>query len=87
MVSKAVVEDADDKESADAGYAHATLLVYAPYLENGHPASFETSYFMRSMGGGGMGGMRGGMGGMGGGMGGGESGGEAPGGSGNPAPQ
>src|ERR1017187_3111068 len=53
MVSKAVVEDADDKESADAGYAHATLLVYAPYLENGHPASFETSYFMRSMGGGG----------------------------------
>jgi hypothetical protein len=60
MVSKAVVEDADDKESADAGYAHATLLVYAPYLENGHPASFETSYFMRSMGGGG-GGMGRGM--------------------------
>jgi hypothetical protein len=87
MVSKAVVEDADDKESADAGYGRATLLAYVPYVENGKPASFETSYFMRSMGGGGMGmgGMRG-IGGMGGGMEGG-GGGEAPGASGNPTPQ
>jgi uncharacterized membrane protein YgcG len=78
QVSKAQVEDADDKESADAGYAHATLLVYAPYQENGKPASFETSYYMHGMGGfgGGMGMGRGGRGG-GGGMsgGGGESGG------------
>ena len=87
MVSKAVVEDADDKESADAGYGRATLLAYVPYVQDGKPAAFETSYFMRSMGGGGGMGMRGGMGGMGGGMGGGEGGGEAPGGSGNPAPQ
>jgi hypothetical protein len=86
QVSKAVVEDADDKESADAGYGRATLLAYVPYVQDGKPAAFETSYFMRSMGGGGMG-MRGGMGGMGGGMGGGEGGGEAPGASGNPTPQ
>ena len=55
LVSKAVVEDADDKESADAGFGRATLLVYAPDVENGKPAKFETSYTMRSMGGGGMG--------------------------------
>ncbi len=77
QVSKAVVEDADDKESADAGFARATLLTYAPYVENGKPVSFETSYFMRSMGGGGMG-MGMGMGG------GGMGGGDMPGGS--PAP-
>jgi uncharacterized membrane protein YgcG len=79
MVSKAVVEDADDKESADAGYARATLLTYVPYLENGRPTKFETSYTMRSMGGGG--GMGGGMRRGGGSMGspGSEGGGEAPG--------
>jgi hypothetical protein len=77
QVSKAVVEDADDKESADAGYAMATLLVYVPYQQDGKPVAFETSYYKPSMGGGGMG-----MGGRG--MGGG---GDAPGGSGNPAPQ
>ncbi len=84
MVSKAVVEDADDKDSATAGYARATLITYVPYVEDGHPAAFETSYFMRSMGGfgGGMGGMRGGRGG---GMGGGGGGGEAPGASGGQA--
>jgi len=93
LVSKAVVEDADDKESADAGYARATLLTYAPYQEDGHPAAFETSYYMGAMGfGGGMGmgrggrggggGGRGGEGGGGGGMGGG---GEAPGGA-SPTP-
>jgi hypothetical protein len=75
MVSRAVVEDADDKESAEAGYARATLLSYVPYVEDGHPATFETSYFMRSMGGGG--GMRLGRGGMG--APGGEGGGDAPG--------
>ena len=91
MVSKAVVEDADDKEAADAGYSRATLLVFVPYVENGKPVGFETSYTMRPMGGGGMGmggrggGGRGGGGGMGGGGGeggGGEGGGggEAPGG-------
>jgi hypothetical protein len=75
MVSKAVVEDADDKESADAGYGRATLLEFVPYLENGKPSKFETSYTMRSMGGGGgMGRGRGGMG-----AGGGEGGGDAPG--------
>jgi hypothetical protein len=85
MVSKAVVEDADDKEAADAGYSRATLLQFIPYVENGHPASFETSYTMRGMsGGGGMGmGMGGrGMGGRG--MGGG---GDAPGGPGGGAPE
>jgi len=87
MVSKAVVEDADDKEAADAGYSRATLLEFIPYVENGKPASFETSYFMRGMAGGGMGmGGRGGGGGggMGGGSGegmGGGGGGEAPGGA------
>ena len=55
MVSKAVIEDADDKEAADAGYSRATLLQFTPDVENGKPVSFETSYFMRSMGGGGMG--------------------------------
>lgn len=92
MVSKAVVEDADDKEAADAGYSRATLLEFIPNVENGHPASFETSYYMRSMGGGGGGGMRmggrGGGGGMGEGGGGGGmgegGGGEAPGGQGAP---
>jgi hypothetical protein len=86
MVSKAVVEDADDKEAADAGYSRATLLQFVPYAENGKPASFETSYTMRSMGGfgGGMGmGGRGGGGMGGGGMGGG--GGDAPGGSPGPS--
>ena len=84
MVSKAVVEDADDKEAADAGYSRATLLEFIPYVENGKPAGFETSYMMRSMGGfgGGMG-MGGGRG-SGGGFGGG--GGEAPGGSAPPEP-
>ena len=70
MVPKAVVEDADDKDAADAGYSRATLLQFIPYVENGKPASFETSYTMRSMGGGGMGlgmGGRGGGGGFGGG--------------------
>jgi len=91
MVSKAVVEDADDKEAADAGYSRATLLLFIPYVENGHPASFETSYYKRGMaGGGGMGmggrGM-GGRGGGGGGMGEGGGGGEAPGGSGSPEGQ
>jgi uncharacterized membrane protein YgcG len=87
MVSKAVVEDADDKEAADAGYSRATLLLFIPYVENGKPASFETSYYKRSMGGGGMG-MRG-MGGRGGGggMGEGGGGGEAPGGGGGGAPE
>ncbi len=71
MVSKAVVEDADDKEAADAGYSRATLLLFIPYVENGKPASFETSYYKRgSAGGGGMGMGRGmGGGGMGGGSG------------------
>jgi len=87
QVSKAVVEDADDKESADAGYSRATLLVYVPYQENGHPASFETSYYMRSMGGGGMGMGGRGMGGRGGGGGMGGGGGDAPGGSGSPGGQ
>lgn len=96
MVSKAVVEDADDKEAADAGYSRATLLIFVPYVENGKPAGFETSYTMRGMGGGGMGlgmggrGMGGGgFGGGGGGEGGGEGGGgggETPGGSGGPGP-
>ena len=84
MVSKAVVEDADDKEAADAGYSRATLLLFIPYVENGHPASFETSYYKRGMfGGGGMGMGGRGMGGRGGGGGmgeGGGGGGEAPGG-------
>lgn len=87
MVSKAVVEDADDKEAADAGYSRATLLQYIPYVENGKPAAFETSYAMRTMGGGGGGmrmGGRGGGGGGGGGMGEGGGGGEAPGGGGSP---
>ena len=71
MVSKAVVEDADDKDAADAGYSRATLLLFIPYVENGKPASFETSYYKRgSAGGGGMG-MGGRGGGGGGGMGGG----------------
>jgi hypothetical protein len=76
MVSKATVEDADDKEAADAGYSRATLLQFIPDVESGKPVSFETSYLMRSMGGGGMG-MGRGRGGMGGG--GGEGGGDAPG--------
>jgi uncharacterized membrane protein YgcG len=84
QVSKAQVEDADDKEAADAGYAQATMLVYVPYVEDGKPAKFETSYYARGMGGGGgMG--RGGRGGGGGGRGGGEGGGgggEMPGGGG-----
>ena len=79
MVSKAVVEDADDKEAADAGYSRATLLQFIPYVENGKPASFETSYTMRPMGGGG--GMRG-MGGRGGGGGIGGGGGDGGGGGG-----
>ena len=72
MVSKAVVEDADDKDAADAGYSRATLLLFVPYVENGKPTAFETSYYKRgSAGGGGMG-MGRGMGGGGGeGMGGG----------------
>ena len=86
LVSKAVIEDADDKDAAAAGYSRATLLQFIPYVENGHPASFETSYYMRPMGGGGMGmggrgmgGRGGGGGGMGGGGGeGGGRGGEAP---------
>jgi hypothetical protein len=77
MVSKAVVEDADDKEAADAGYSRATLLEFIPYVANGKPAGFETSYYMRGMGGGGMGLGMGGRGGGGGGFGG-----EAPGGGG-----
>jgi uncharacterized membrane protein YgcG len=86
MVSKAVVEDADDKDAADAGYSRATLLLFIPYVENGKPASFETSYYKRgSAGGGGMG-MRG-MGGRGGGGGMGGGGGDAPGGSGAPEGQ
>jgi uncharacterized membrane protein YgcG len=77
MVSKATVEDADDKEAADAGYSRATLLQFIPDVENGKAVGFETSYYMRSMGGGGGMGMgRGGRGG--GGMEGG-GGGEAPG--------
>jgi len=87
MVSKAVVEDADDKDAADAGYSRATLLLFIPYVENGKPASFETSYYKRGAGGGGgmgMGGRGGGGGGMGGGGGegggGGGEGGGAPGG-------
>jgi uncharacterized membrane protein YgcG len=79
MVSKAVVEDADDKEAADAGYSRATLLQFIPNVENGKPTSFETSYTMRPMGGGG--GMRG-MGGRGGGGGMGGGGGEGGGGGG-----
>jgi uncharacterized membrane protein YgcG len=83
MVSKAVVEDADDKDAADAGYSRATLLLFIPYVENGKPASFETSYYKRgSAGGGGMG--MGGRGMGGGGLGGG---GEAPGGPGGGAPE
>jgi len=75
MVSKAVVEDADDKDAADAGYSRATLLIFVPYVENGKPASFETSYYMHGVsGGGGLG--------MGGRGGGGGFGGEAPGGGG-----
>jgi len=86
IVSKAVVEDADDKEAADAGYSRATLLLFIPYVENGKPASFETSYYKRGMPGGGGMGMRG-MGGRGGGGGMGEGGGgEAPGGPGGGAP-
>lgn len=78
MVSKATVEDADDKEAADAGYSRATLLQFIPDVENGKVVGFETSYYMHSMGGfgGGMGMGRGGKGG--GGMEGG-GGGEAPG--------
>jgi hypothetical protein len=88
MVSKAVVEDADDKEAADAGYSRATLLEFIPYVEDGKPAKFETSYFMRGgAGGGGMGMGRGGGGMGGGGMGGGEGGGgDMPGGAGGPGP-
>jgi uncharacterized membrane protein YgcG len=92
MVSKAVVEDADDKEAADAGYSRATLLLFVPYVENGKAAGFETSYYMRGMGGGGMGLGMGGRGGGGGGFGGGGEapggggGGETPGGSGGPGP-
>jgi uncharacterized membrane protein YgcG len=83
MVSKAVVEDADDKDAADAGYSRATLLLFIPNVENGKPASFETSYYKRGSGGGGGMGMGGrGMGGGMGGAGGGGGGGEAPGGSG-----
>jgi len=86
IVSKAVVEDADDKEAADAGYSRATLLLFIPYVENGKPASFETSYYKRgSAGGGGMG--MGGRGGGGGGMGGGGDAPGAPGGSGAPEGQ
>jgi hypothetical protein len=78
MVSKATVEDADDKEAADAGYSRATLLQFIPDVESGKPAAFETSYYMRSMGGFGGGGMGRGRGG---GMGapGGDGGGDAPG--------
>jgi cell wall-associated NlpC family hydrolase len=87
IVSKAVVEDADDRDSAEAGIARATLLAYVPYVEDGKPTKFETSYFMRAMGGGGGMGMGRGMGG--GGMGGGGEGGgggEMPGGGGGPGP-
>ena len=88
MVSKAVVEDADDKEAADAGYSRATLLLFIPYVESGHPASFETSYLKRGMSGGGGMGMGGrGMGGRGGGGGMGGGGGDAPGGSESPEGQ
>ena len=90
MVSKAVVEDADDKEAADAGYSRATLLLFIPYVENGKPAGFETSYYKRGMfGGGGMGMGGRGMGGRGGGggMGEGGGGGDAPGGQGAPGGQ
>ncbi len=78
LVSKAVVEDADDKDAADAGYSRATLLMFVPYVENGKPASFETSYYKRGAGGGGGMGMGRGMGG-GGGMGEGGGGGEGAG--------
>jgi hypothetical protein len=74
MVSKATVEDADDKEAADAGYSRATLLQFIPDVENGKAVGFETSYYMRSMGGGGGGMGRGGRG-----DGGMEGGGEGPG--------
>ncbi len=90
MVSKAVVEDADDKDAADAGYSRATLLQFIPNVENGKPASFETSYYKRGAGGGGGGGMRGGggRGGGGGGMGGGGGeGGGGEGGGGGGAPE
>ena len=40
-VSKAAEEDADDKESAEAGYARATLLIFVPDVENGHPAKLK----------------------------------------------
>jgi hypothetical protein len=52
-VTKAVVVDADDKENAEAAYEQATATVQLPNLENGHPASSETSYYLhRSVGGG-----------------------------------
>src|ERR1035438_9028156 len=91
MVSKALVEDADDKDAADAGYSRATLLLFIPNVENGKPAGFETSYYMHGVsGGGGLGmggrGGGGGFGGGGGGEGGGGGGGETPGGSGGPGP-
>src|ERR1017187_3877023 len=92
LVSKAAVEDADDKDAADAGYSRATLLLFIPYVENGKPAGFETSYTMHGVaGGGGLGmGGRGGGGGFGGGGeapgGSGGGGGDAPGGSGGPGP-
>jgi hypothetical protein len=79
-VSKATVVDADDKESAEAGYAKSTLLVYTPDVEDGHATKFETSYYMHSGGGFGGGGM--GRGRSGGGGGGGEPSGDAPGGGG-----
>jgi hypothetical protein len=44
-VTKAVLEDADDMDVADAALASARGATYAPEQENGHPVGFETAYF------------------------------------------
>jgi hypothetical protein len=44
-VTKAVLEDADDMDVADAALASARGATYAPEQENGHPVGFQTAYF------------------------------------------
>jgi hypothetical protein len=45
-VTKAEVEDADDKDLASAALEQAKSSLYEPYRVDGNNASFETTYFM-----------------------------------------
>jgi hypothetical protein len=45
-VTKAAVEDADNKNLAEAALAQARATVYQPYMENGRFVGFETVFEM-----------------------------------------